>query len=129
MTSLPSPAGTLTIAEVASVTGLSADTLRYYEKEELIAPVSRSPNGQRRYATADLAWIEFLLRLRVTGMPIAGMRQFAELRRGGDATTAQRLALLRSHRAHLAERIRRLQDCGQALDEKIRHYESQLEDQ
>jgi DNA-binding transcriptional MerR regulator len=122
----PLPAATLTITEVADRTGLSPDTLRYYEKAGLISPVSRSAGGQRRYAAADLAWIEFLLRLRDTGMSIADMQRFADLRRQGDATVADRLELLREHRARLAERIRDLRTNGRALDDKINHYEHLL---
>ena len=124
----PLAAETLTIAEVAARTGLSADTLRYYEKAGLISPVGRSAGGQRRYAADDMAWIEFLLRLRETGMSIAEMQQFAELRRGGTTTVAARLALLRQHRHRLSERIRRLQASGAALDEKISYYQTLLED-
>jgi DNA-binding transcriptional MerR regulator len=124
----PLPTVTLTITEVAERTGLSLDTLRYYEKAGLISPVGRSAGGQRRYAAADLAWIEFLLRLRDTGMSIAGMQQFADLRRRGDSTVPDRLELLREHRALLTERIRQLQTSGSALDDKISHYEQLLED-
>lgn len=73
----------LTIAEVARRTGLTADTLRYYERIGLIAAVPRAPGGQRRYASADLDWLAFLLRLRETGMPIQGMQAFARLRSQG----------------------------------------------
>ena len=76
----------LTIDEVARRTGLTAHTLRYYERIGLIAPVPRASGGQRRYATADLDWIEFLLRLRDTRMPVAQMLVFARLRAEGDAT-------------------------------------------
>lgn len=124
----PLPAVTLTITEVAERTGLSPDTLRYYEKAGLISPVGRSAGGQRRYAAADLDWIDFLLRLRDTGMPIADMQQFADLRRGGDSTVADRLKLLREHRAHLTDRIRQLQANGRALDDKINNYEHILGD-
>jgi DNA-binding transcriptional MerR regulator len=125
----PLPEETPTITEVAARTGLSTDTLPYYEKAGLIDRVGRSTSGQRRYASADLDWIAFLLRLRDTGMSIADMQRFAELRRGGDATMADRLALLREHHAQLAERIRRLRASGRALDEKITHYEKSLEEQ
>lgn len=96
---------TLTTTEVAATTGLSADTLRYYEKAGLIDPIGRSAGGQRRYAGTSLNWIAFLMRLRRTGMSIADMQRFAELRRGGEATVAARLELLRTHQARLAERI------------------------
>jgi DNA-binding transcriptional MerR regulator len=125
----PLPEETLTITEVAARTGLSTDTLRYYEKAGLIDRVGRSTGGRRRYAAADLDWIAFLLRLRDTGMSIADMQRFAELRRGGDVTMADRLALLREHRTQLAERIRRLEANGGALDEKITHYEKSLGEQ
>lgn len=120
------PAETLTIAEVAARTGLSAHTLRYYERAGLIEPVERSGSGRRRYGAADVNWIAFLLRLRDTGMSIADMQRFAELRRGGEATVAERLALLRVHRARLEERIRALRANGRALDDKVKYYEQQL---
>ena len=70
----------LTIKDVSQRTGLSAHTLRYYERIGLIAPVARATGGQRRYAAADMDWLAFLLRLRTTGMPIQGMLEFARLR-------------------------------------------------
>lgn len=122
------PAETLTIAEVAERTGLSAHTLRYYERAGLIDPIARSAAGRRRYAASDLDWVALLLRLRDTGMSIADMRRFAELRRGGDDTVADRLALLRAHRTRLEGRIRGLRATGRALDDKIAYYEKLLGD-
>ncbi|MEU5376533.1 MULTISPECIES: MerR family transcriptional regulator [unclassified Streptomyces] len=120
---------TLTIAQVAERTGLTHDTLRYYEKAGLIERVGRTGGNQRRYAAADLAWLEFLLRLRETGMPIAEMQRFAGLRARGEATVADRLAMLREHRAGVARRIRALRRNAAALDDKIDHYERLLEGQ
>jgi len=120
---------TLTIAQVAERTGLTHDTLRYYEKAGLIERVGRTGANQRRYAAADLAWLEFLLRLRETGMPIAEMQRFAGLRARGEATVADRLAMLREHRAGVARRIRALRRNAAALDDKIDHYERLLEGQ
>ncbi|POX49015.1 MerR family transcriptional regulator [Streptomyces sp. Ru72] len=119
---------TLTIAQVAERTGLSHDTLRYYERAGLIERVGRTTGNQRRYDAADLAWLEFLLRLRETGMSIADMQHFARLRAQGDVTVADRLAMLREHRAELAERIRALRRNAAALDDKIDHYERLLGD-
>ena len=60
-----------TIAEAAVRSGLTRDTLRYYEKDGLmLAPVDRSATGHRRYSERDLTWIELVTRLRATGMPI-----------------------------------------------------------
>lgn len=110
---------TLTIAQVAERTGLSHDTLRYYEKAGLIEHVGRTTGNQRRYQAADLAWLEFLLRLRETGMSIADMQRFARLRAAGNVTVPDRLAMLREHRAELADRIRALRRNAATLDAKI----------
>ena len=118
---------TLTIAQVVEHTGLSHDTLRYYEKAGLIERVGRTTGNQRRYELADLAWLEFLIRLRETGMSIADMKRFAELRARGDVSVPERLALLREHRADLADRIRALRRNAAALDDKIDHYERLLD--
>ncbi|MFD9461700.1 MerR family transcriptional regulator [Streptomyces sp. NPDC060027] len=118
---------TLTIAQVVERTGLSHDTLRYYEKAGLIERVGRTTGNQRRYAATDLAWLEFLIRLRETGMSIADMQRFAELRSRGDATVPDRLAMLREHRAGLEDRIRALRRNAASLDSKIDHYERLLD--
>lgn len=112
----------LTIAEVARRTGLTAYTLRYYERIGLIAAVSRAPGGQRRYASADMDWLAFLLRLRETGMPIQGMQAFAGLRSQGDASVSERREMLEAHLAEVQARVQALQQSMQALSLKIDHY-------
>lgn len=82
----------LTVKEVAALTGLSAHTLRYYKREGLVDPIGRAQSGRRRYSERDMAWIEFLGRLRATGMPIRKMKRFANLRRQGDPTVPARRA-------------------------------------
>lgn len=97
-------------------------------KSGLIEAVDRSSGGQRRYASGDLAWLEFLLRLRATGMSIADMQRFAELRRGGDRTIADRLTLLREHRIGVERHIADLHNHLAALARKIDLYESLLDE-
>lgn len=74
-------AAAVSVGVVTTLTGLSVDTLRYYERQGLIPSVARTPGGQRRYAQKDLPRLSFLLNLRATGMPIATMRRFVQLRR------------------------------------------------
>ncbi|WP_280189905.1 MerR family transcriptional regulator [Delftia sp. PS-11] len=112
----------LTITEVARRTGLSVDTLRYYERAGLIAPVARTPGGQRRYAASDLDWIAFLLRLRETRMPIGQMKAFAQLRSAGSATAAERRQMLEQHLQQVLATIASLQQAATALQAKIVHY-------
>jgi DNA-binding transcriptional MerR regulator len=114
----------LTIAETSERTGLSPHTLRYYERVGLLDPVERGTDGRRRYRAADLAWLGFLLRLRITRMPIRAMQRFAELRRRGDQSVPERLALLRAHRERAGRDLDELAAAVGALDDKIRHYEA-----
>lgn len=112
----------LSIQQVAKRTGLTAYTLRYYERIGLIAPIGRAAGGQRRYAAADMAWIEFLLRLRTTNMPIGKMQTFARLRGAGDSTMAQRRVMLQEHLTDVLSAIDALQQAAQALEAKVEHY-------
>jgi DNA-binding transcriptional MerR regulator len=112
----------LNINEVAVRTGLTAYTLRYYERVGLICAVTRAPGGQRRYAASDMDWLAFLLRLRATGMPIQRMREFARLRNEGDASAGERRAMLESHLAQVNAQLKALQQSAQVLQAKIEHY-------
>ena len=118
---------TLTIAETSELTGLRPSTLRYYERINLLDSVERGTDGRRRYRASDLAWMAFLLRLRTTGMSIQKMLEFAELRRGGDATVRERLELLRRHQARVRKEYEAVMRSLDAIDSKIAHYENLVE--
>ena len=109
------------IHQAAQATGLSIDTLRYYERIGLLEPVGRAPAGQRRYRQKDIDWLGLLINLRETGMPLSQMLHFAELRRQGDATAAERLSLLEQHQQALQQQMGTLQQHMTALQEKIAH--------
>ena len=117
----------LSIAEAAEKTGLTAHTLRYYERDGLLlATVDRSASGHRRYSERDLTWIEMVTRLRATGMPIRDVRRYAELVRDGDGNEAERLALLLAHRARVEAQLAEVTGHLRAIDYKIALYESKL---
>jgi DNA-binding transcriptional MerR regulator len=107
------------IQQVAQQTELSIDTLRYYERIGLIEPVHRAANGHRRYGERDIAWIRLLIRLRETGMPIAQMIHFAQLRRQGAATATERRLILEEHQRALEQHMQRLEQHMAALQRKI----------
>jgi DNA-binding transcriptional MerR regulator len=113
----------MTIAEAAERSGLSAHTLRYYERIGLIHPVDRGTNGHRRYGRDDLEWLDLLIKLRTTGMPIRQMVEYAELVRQGPETAARRRAMLERHRAEIAARMAELEDTAAVLDRKIAMYQ------
>ncbi|MFB7372203.1 MerR family transcriptional regulator [Streptomyces sp. NPDC056222] len=111
-----------TISEVAALTGLTAHTLRWYERIGLMPHVDRSHTGQRRFAQRDLDWLAFVGKLRLTGMPVAAMVRYAELVREGDHTRDERRELLETTRRDVLSRIGELQDALAVLDIKISHY-------
>ncbi|NLE78770.1 MAG: MerR family transcriptional regulator [Rhodococcus sp.] len=112
----------LGIAQVSEATGLTHDTLRWYEREGLIPRVDRGSDGRRRYDDASLRIIQLIVRLRRTGMPVADIRWFLALTEEGAASHGRRMALLRGHRERVLAQLDQLnQDLG-AIDDKIEHY-------
>lgn len=112
----------LTIQQVAQRTGLSIDTLRYYERIGLIEPIGRAESGHRRYTQQDLNWIDLLLHLRDTGMPRAQMVRFGQLsRQGYSKTLSERRLMLEQHQQNLQQRIQELEQHLTVLQYKIAH--------
>lgn len=114
---------TLTITEAAERTGLTAHTLRYYERDGLMLHVDRDTSGHRRYSERDLEWITLLTRLRATGMPIRDVRAYADLVRAGAGNEAARLDVLLAHRAHVLAQLTETQRHLAAIDHKIGMYQ------
>ncbi|MGX6601244.1 MerR family transcriptional regulator [Micromonosporaceae bacterium Da 78-11] len=114
---------TYTPGQVVEKTGFSLDTLRYYERIGLLDGVGRTAGGRRQYVDNDLSWLEILRCLRDTGMPIARMREYAELSRD-ERTVAARVALLEEHDCQVAENIVTLEAQRRHLRGKIDYYRS-----
>lgn len=113
------------IGEFSTITGISIYTLRYYEKENLIIP-NRKENGRRFYSDGDIAWIQFIKRLKDTGMPIKEIQKYAQLRAKGDSTLDERMEMLIQHRAVLKEEISSMQEHLNNLDGKINYYKTEI---
>ena len=114
--------GGFTIRNMAERCGMTAHTLRYYERVGLIRPVGRARNGHRRYSEADEAWLHFLHCMRATSMPIREMQRYAELREQGDATSLERCKILEDHQSAIAAQIVELQGAHALLTRKITNY-------
>ncbi|MGL5010411.1 MAG: MerR family transcriptional regulator [Paracoccaceae bacterium] len=113
------------INEAAAVSGLSVDTIRYYEKAGMLPPAGRDARGWRRFEPGAVEWLCNLERLRATGMPMADMRRFAVLvhqTAAGPEVVAERLAILRAHAERLAKRKQAIEACQAFLDHKINVY-------
>jgi DNA-binding transcriptional MerR regulator len=99
----------LTIGQVAQRTGLSVDTLRYYERIGLTPHVARNSAGRRRYSELDVAFLEFARHMRATGMSLEMLSRYVALMKRGIHTVPERLAMLESHAADVEARLRALQ--------------------
>ncbi|MBC9819910.1 MerR family transcriptional regulator [Terrabacter sp. MAHUQ-38] len=126
MTTTRNEAAGLRVGEAAREAGVSIDTLRYYERENLLR-TERTASGHRRYSQGDLDWIGVLTCLRDTGMPIRRMREFATLvGEDDDATIGARIELLDEHRTEVLRQIRELQSNLERVEGKLAWYRSRL---
>ena len=119
----------LTILEVAKVTGLTAHTLRYYERIGLIHPINREENTRRCYTADDVGWIDFLLKLRAIGMSIKDMQRYAELQRQGDNTLPIRVEMLKALRDKVESHIDEMNQHLKLIYYKIDYYQKVVEEQ
>ena len=117
-----------TSKEISEKTAISIPTLRYYEQIGLLDRVERAINGHRRYSDDDVRRIDFLKRLRATGMSISEMHHYVELYRAGDSTLSERLVILEAHRRAIQAQMDTLADTVTFLDMKIARYRQQQHD-
>ena len=111
------------IAEVSKEYGLSADTLRYYERIGLIPPVPRTRGGLRDYGEESCGWIQLMKCMRAAGVQIEALIEYVDLFQQGDATLDARKALLVEQRDQLVSRMAEMQASLDLLNQKIDRYE------
>lgn len=116
----------MNIREFSEHTGLSAHTLRYYERAGLMGEVARDENGHRVYGPQDSQWVSFLHHLRETGMSIRDMERYASLRAQGDATLQQRLQVLEQYTDQLAKHLREQHEHLAKLRETVAVYQNRV---
>ncbi|WP_040196896.1 MerR family transcriptional regulator [Candidatus Soleaferrea massiliensis] len=113
----------MTIAEVSKRFGLTADTLRYYERIGLIPAVPRTSGGIRSYTEEDCNWINFAKCMRGAGLQVEALIEYVALFQKGDSTREARKQILIEQRDQLRERVEQMQQTLKRLDGKIEGYE------
>ncbi|AGK98630.1 MerR family transcriptional regulator [Clostridium pasteurianum] len=113
------------IGEFSKKVGMSIDTLRYYEKIGLIYPKRDSIN-KRIYCEKDIAWLNFIIRLKETNMPIKQIQYYAKLRYQGDSTVEKRLELLEEQMDRLNMEKKKIEENIIHLDKKINTYKKMI---
>ena len=118
--------GCMKIAEVSKGYGLSADTLRYYERIGLLPNVTRTPSGIRDYSEQDCARVQFVKCMRAANVSIEALIEYMALFEQGDSTIEARKAILEEQRDLVRERIAEMQAGLDRLNYKIDNYETML---
>lgn len=114
------------IHEVCERTGLSAHTLRYYEKEKLLPNVRRSPGGFRQYTEEDMEALGMICCLKNTGMSLQDISRFMTLAREGDQTLRERCELLKKHRDTVLKRMEEMQRYLDKVTWKVNFFTEKL---
>ena len=119
---------TYKIGEISKITNLTIDTLRYYEKEGLITP-ARDQNNIRMYSDSDIRWIQFIKKLKQTGMPLKNIKEYSNLRDQGDSTINEILSLLYEQKQRLEQNSKQLEEHILFLNNKIDIYKAKMKNQ
>lgn len=113
----------MTITQVSEKYGLTADTLRYYEKIGLLPRVNRNKSGIRDYTEEDLRWVEFAKCMRSAGMHVDALVEYVKLFHEGDETAEARRQILLEQRQQMVQRMEEMQKALERLDNKIERYD------
>lgn len=116
----------MTIAEVSKQYGLSADTLRYYERIGLIPTVNRNKSGIRDYTEEDCGWVEFIKCMRSAGIQIEALIEYVTLFQSGEETTYARKQILIEQRDQLQVKMEHIKETIERLNYKIERYDQTI---
>lgn len=117
----------MTIREIAAKTNMSTDTLRYYERIGLLPPVPRNAAGIRNYDEYFVNFINFIKKLKASGMSLEHIIDYIRLAEMGDDTIQERKKLLAEARETLLDKINSLQLVAELADYQLRNYENLLQ--
>ena len=110
------------IGQVAQKMGLTAHTLRYYDKEGLLPFVKKNSSGLRMFSDEDIDWLVVIECLKGTGMQLRDIKQYIDWCQEGDATIGRRLEMFKRQKAKLEEQLRQLQQYMEKINYKIAYY-------
>jgi DNA-binding transcriptional MerR regulator len=113
----------LHIGEVATRTGRSVHAIRWYEAQGLVPGVERDGGGRRVYTEHHVGWLDFMDRLRGTGMSVAQMRAYTALVKKGSGALDERRTLLRAHQTRVLENIARWTEALTLIEAKLEFYD------
>lgn len=113
-----------TVGEMAKLLGVTASTLRYYDKEGLLPFVERSSGGIRMFRESDIEWLRVIECMKKAGMSIKDIRQYIELALKGDDTIELRLIMFRRQKEVLQQKMAEMQHTMAMVEYKCWYYET-----
>ncbi|MCE8502111.1 MerR family transcriptional regulator [Latilactobacillus sakei] len=116
----------MNIKEASQQTGVTATTIRYYEKEGLIPAIDRNDVGVRAIDDRIIRRINFVKTMRAAGMSIEALKEYIRLFDAQEDNTAQQFKLLNEQIAIMAEKRDDLQTAIDHLRWKVDHYEDHM---
>lgn len=117
----------MTVKEVCEKYGITADTLRYYERVGVIPPVTRTKGGIRCYTDEDIGWVENAICMRSAGLSVEVLAEYVRLFREGDSTIPARRDLLMKARTEIAAGLKKYQETMDKLEYKISRYNEAIQ--
>ena len=115
---------TYSITEVAKKFGMTAHTLRYYDKEGLMPYVERSSSGIRKFKDRDFEWLNIINCLKASGVPVKKIKEFVDWCMEGDNTIEKRLEFLQNHKKDVENQLSELNKHMEMIDYKIGYYKA-----
>ena len=113
-----------TVGEMAKLLGVTASTLRDYDKEGLLPCVERSSGGIRMFQESDIEWLQVIGCMKKAGMSIKDIRRYIEMALQGDDTITLRLAMFQRQRQVLQQQLEVLRHTMEMVDYKCWYYET-----
>ncbi len=108
------------IGEAARRSGVTVETIRYYERAGVVPGPPRSESGRRVYDAADIARLGLIKHCRDLGFSLAEARALLALSENSDAPCGDVKVIAESHLAEVGQKIRVLRDLEAALGELVR---------
>ena len=112
----------MNIKSASDLLGISADTIRYYERVGLVPPITRTATGIRDFQDQDIEVLEFIKCFRSAGVSVDSLVDYMSLYQKGDETREERLDILEDEKKKLEERFSQLQTALNRLNLKIKLY-------
>lgn len=118
----------MNISEVAERFHMTPATIRYYEKQGLIPPITRNGSGVRDFQDEDVKWVEFIKCMRDSGLSIDSLARYSELYQIGDDTLVERKKILIEEYQKLLEKQRLINGTVARLEKKLDNYDQMIQE-